>query len=99
MVQNQFQLRIKMLYTDGGGEYIGLKSTLLNFGIHHLISPAYTPQLVGTTERKHCHVMDSVLTLLHHASAPLKFRSLTFQSAIYLINRLPTPLLGLKSQF
>uniref|UniRef100_A0A3Q7GLW6 Reverse transcriptase Ty1/copia-type domain-containing protein n=1 Tax=Solanum lycopersicum TaxID=4081 RepID=A0A3Q7GLW6_SOLLC len=40
--------------------------------------------------------MDSVLTLLHHASAPLKFRSLTFQSAIYLINRLPTPLLATK---
>ncbi|KAH0731803.1 hypothetical protein KY289_002991 [Solanum tuberosum] len=43
MVQNQFQLRIKTLYTDGGGEYIGLKSTLLNFGIQHLISPPYTP--------------------------------------------------------
>ncbi|KAH0725921.1 hypothetical protein KY284_001786 [Solanum tuberosum] len=88
-----------MVYTDGRGEYIGLKSTLLSFGIQHLISPPYTPQLVGTVERKHRHIVDTALTLLHHAFVPLKFWSLAFQSVVYLINRLPTPLFGLKSSF
>lgn len=43
--------------------------------------------------------MDTALSFLHLASVPLKFWSRSFWSAVYLINRLPTPLLGLKSPF
>ncbi|KAH0653106.1 hypothetical protein KY289_030784 [Solanum tuberosum] len=38
---------------DGGGEYEGLTKTLANMGIQHLFSPPYTPQRVGTAERRH----------------------------------------------
>lgn len=74
-VPNQFQLRIKILYTNGEIEYIGLTFTLLNFGIQHLISPTYSPKKDETAERKLLHVPDTTLNLFHHASIPLKFFS------------------------
>ena len=40
-------------------------------------------------ERKHRHIVELGLTLLHHASLPLKFWDSAFCTAIYLINRLP----------
>lgn len=98
-IPNQFQLRIKILYTNGEIEYIGLTFTLLNFGIQHLISPTYSPKKDETAERKHLHVPDTTLNLFHHASIPLKFFFLVFQSEVYLTNRLLTPLFGLKSLF
>lgn len=44
----------------------------------------------GVVERKHRHVVDLGLTLLSHASLPLKFWDHAFLTAVYLINRLPT---------
>lgn len=54
-VENYFCQKIKIVYSDGGGEYQGLTNSLVNHGIQHLKSPPYTPQLVGTAERKHRH--------------------------------------------
>lgn len=41
-------------------------------------------------ERKHKHIVELGLTLLHHVSLPLKFWDSAFCTAVYLINRLPT---------
>ena len=41
-------------------------------------------------ECKHCHVVETGLTLLYHAKIPLQFWDDAFQTACYLINRLPT---------
>ena len=41
-------------------------------------------------ERKHCHVVETGLTLLYHAKIPLQFWDVAFQTTFYLINRLPT---------
>lgn len=41
-------------------------------------------------ERKHRHIVDLGLTLISHASLPLKFWDHAFLTAVYLINRLPT---------
>ena len=41
-------------------------------------------------ECKHCHVVETGLTLLYHAKFPLQFWDDAFQTACYLINRLPT---------
>ena len=41
-------------------------------------------------ERKHRHIVDLGLTLLHHASLPLQFWDYAFITTVYLINRLPT---------
>ena len=93
LIENFFDAKIKTVYSDGGGEYQALSHTLKRFGIQHLTSPPYTPEHVGSAERKHRHIVETGLTLLHTASAPIKFWSYAFQSATYLINRMPTPTL------
>ncbi|KAK0600695.1 hypothetical protein LWI29_017553 [Acer saccharum] len=99
LVENFFNAKIKTVYSDGSGEAQTLGLELQNFGIQHLKSPPHTPEHVGTAERKHRHVVETALTLLHHASVPLKFWSLVFQTVVYLINRMPTKVLSHKSPY
>lgn len=60
--------------------------------IRSLICPR-TPHQNGVVERKHRHVVELGLTLLSHASLPLKLWDYAFQTAVFLINRLPTSFL------
>lgn len=48
-------------------------------------------------ERKHRHIVENSLTLLAQASMPIKFWDEAFRASIFLINRLPTPLLQNKT--
>ena len=48
VVQNFFNTKIKTVYSDEGGEYQGLVSTLNKHSIQHLKSPPHTPELIGT---------------------------------------------------
>ena len=45
-------------------------------------------------ERKHRHLIDTVLTMLAHASMPLRFWDEAIRTVAYLINRLFTPTLS-----
>jgi hypothetical protein len=99
VVEKFFKTSILTIYSDGGGEYQKLKSFLETHGIQHLKTPPHTPQHNGSAERRHRHIVETGLTLLHNASLPLSFWSFAFQTASYLINRLPTPLLNNKSPF
>ena len=99
IVENYFATTIQTVYSNGGGEYQSLSHVLSHFGIQHLKSPPHTPQVVGTVERKHRHVVETRLVLLHHASMPLYFWTSVFQTTTYLINKLPTPILGHQSPF
>jgi histone deacetylase 1/2 len=47
----------------------------------------------GAVERKHCHIVEVGLSLLAHASMPLKYWDEAFLAATYLINRIPSKLL------
>ncbi|KAK0588332.1 hypothetical protein LWI29_038180 [Acer saccharum] len=73
LVENFFHTKIKTVYTDGSGEAQALGHDLQIMGIQHLKSPPHTPEHVGTAERKHRHVVETALTLLHHASLPVKY--------------------------
>lgn len=44
----------------------------------------------GSVERKHWHIVEVGLSLLAHASMPLKFWDEAFITAVFLINRLPS---------
>ncbi|KAK0572541.1 hypothetical protein LWI29_033229 [Acer saccharum] len=99
LVENFFNTRIKTVYSDGSGEAQSLGLDLQNLGIQHLKSPPHTPEHVGTAERKHRHVVETALTLLHYASMPPKYWSLAFNAAVYLINRMPTKVLGHHSPY
>ena len=77
-VENYFKTNIVSVYTDGGGEFIKLKEFFLKCGISHLYTPPYTPQHHGTAERRHQHIVETGITLLHQASLPPKFWSFAF---------------------
>ncbi|KAK0608672.1 hypothetical protein LWI29_034169 [Acer saccharum] len=99
LVENFFNAKIKTVYSDGSGEAQSLGLDLQTLGIQHLKSPPHTPEHVGTAERKHRHIVETALSMLHHASMPLKFWSLAFQAAVYLINRMPTKVLHNSSPY
>jgi hypothetical protein len=63
-------------------------------GISHHVSCPYARQQNGSAERKHHHIIEVGLSLLAHTSMPLKYWDEAFLAATYLINRLPTKVLG-----
>ena len=99
LVEKFFKNPIISLYSDNGGEYIALRHTLANYGISHFTTPPHTPEHNGVSERRHRHIVETGLSLLTNASMPLEFWSYAFITAVYLINRMPTPLLQMHSPF
>nr|TKR89925.1 hypothetical protein D5086_0000238180 [Populus alba] len=91
--------QIHTLYSNNGGEYVALTSLLVLHGISHLTTPPHTPEHNGFAERRHLHIVETGLTLLAHASIPLRFWPHAFATAVYLINRMPTPTLHLFSPY
>lgn len=88
-----FKPKIKTLYTDNGGEFVGLRSFLFSHGISHMTSPPHTPEHNGIAERHHRHIVETGLALMAHASMPKSYWTYAFSAAVYLINRMPTPIL------
>ena len=99
LVENWFQSKIKSIYSDNGGEFVALKKYFSIHGMSHYTTTPHTPQQNGVSERRHRHLVETSLTLLHDASLPLSYQPYAFSTATYLINRQPTPLLHNKSPF
>jgi hypothetical protein len=59
-------------------------------GISHRISCPHIHQQNGAIKHKHRHIVETDLSLLSHAYAPLKFWEDAFVTACYLINHMPT---------
>lgn len=94
LVEKFFQTPVISLFTDNGGEYVSLTPFLQSQGISHFTTPSHTPEQNGVAEHRHCHIMETGLALLHFAHLPLSLWTHAFQTAVYLINRLPTPILN-----
>lgn len=92
-VERQFDRKIKILHTNGGGEFRALILHLQQCGIAHRLSCPHTHQQNGAIERKHRYIVQVGLSLLANASMPQSFWAEAFQIATFLINRLPTPVL------
>lgn len=99
LVENRFQTKIQNLYSDNGGEFLALRSFLASHGISHLTTPPHTPEHNGMSERKHRHIVETGLSLLSTAQMPLTYWPEAFATAVYLINRLTTPLLAHQSPY
>jgi hypothetical protein len=84
------------LRSDNAKEYFSapFKSFLTSHGIIHQSSCPHTPQQNGVAECKHRHIVDIALTLLVNAKAPLKFWGDAVLTACYLINCMPSSVLG-----
>ncbi|KAK9133330.1 hypothetical protein Scep_012858 [Stephania cephalantha] len=94
MAEKQLESPIKILQTDGGGEFQAVDNLLTAHGIIHRVSCPYTSQQNGRVERKHRHVVETGLPLLAQSSMHMVFWPFAFQSVVYLINRLPTSTLA-----
>ena len=94
-----FNCKIKSIQSYWSGEYCSLNKYFDTCDIVHRVSCPHTHQQNGAIERKHRHLVETGLALLSHASVPLRFWEDAFQTACYLINRLPTPLIKNLSPF
>lgn len=98
-VKTQFNCEIKALQSDNGTEFTSMISFFNDHGTIFQHSCTSTPQQNGVVERKHRHLLNVGRALRFQANIPLKFWGESIQTACYLINRLPTPLLSRKSPF
>lgn len=97
LVQLQLEYKLKAIQTDWGGEYRVFTDYLTSNGIVHRNSFPHTHEQNGTAERKHKHIMEKGLTLLAQSSMPFMFWDEAFRASIFLISRLPTPVLQNKT--
>ena len=98
-VERQFDAKIKSIQTDWGGEYRSFTQFLQNQGITHRVTCPYTHQQAGAIERRHRQIVEVGLALLPHSKLPQCFWEDAFLTAVFIINRLPTPVLQQKSPF
>jgi histone deacetylase 1/2 len=94
LVERQFGRKILAVQTNWGGEYQTLNSFFKRIGITHHISCPHAHQQNGSVERKHRHIVEVDLSLLARPSVPLNFWDEAFLTAVFLINRLPSPVIN-----
>ena len=99
MLEKQFGFQIKNLYSDNGREYYAICNYLSSNSISWLTTAPNTPQQNGTSERHHRHIVETGLTLLSQAHLSPSYWSYAFQTAVYLINRMPSSVLQNQSPF
>ena len=72
-VERYFNIKIKMVQSNWGGECHSLNKFLQDCEITHRVSCPHTHQQNGVVKRKHRHVVETSLTLLYHAKVPLQY--------------------------
>ncbi|CAL9025353.1 unnamed protein product [Prunus brigantina] len=98
-VRTQFHTTIMAIRADNGTEFLSLRDFFLHNGVEFQRSCVYTPQQNGVVERKHRHILSVARALLFQANLPLIFWGECVLTAVFLMNRLPTPLLSNKSPY
>lgn len=94
LVESFFRFNVIYVFSNIGGEYKKLIPIFNLMGISHYTSPPHTPEHNGSAERRHIRIAQTGLALLHFSSMPIFYWSFAFQSSIYLINRMLTPILN-----
>lgn len=89
-VERQFNTKLKAVQSDWGGEFRNLSTFFSSLGIIHRLSCPHTSEQNGMVERRHRHVVETGLTLLAQSHVPKRFWHFAFDTAVYLINRMPS---------
>lgn len=93
MVELQFNTKLKSIQTDWSGEFHKLTPFFSKMGSHQRVSCTHTHEQNGLVEWRHRHIVEMGLTLLaQYSSSPKKFCHLAFEIAIFLINRMLSPI-------
>ena len=98
LIENQFNCKVKVVRTDNGPEFL-MPDFYSSKGIEHQTSCVETPQQNGRVERKHQHILNVARALLFQSKLPKQFWSYSVLHAVYIINRIPTPLLKNQSPY
>ncbi|GJT55139.1 retrotransposon protein, putative, ty1-copia subclass [Tanacetum coccineum] len=101
MVQVQFEKNIRRIRCDNGGEFISnqMIEFYANQGIILETSCIHTPQQNGVVERKHRHLLETARALRFEANLPTRFWGECVLTAAYVINRMPSDVIGNKTPY
>ncbi|KAJ9563088.1 hypothetical protein OSB04_008248 [Centaurea solstitialis] len=91
-VQNQLDRKIKFLRSDRGGEYLSLEfdSHLRECGIVSQLTPPYTPQMNGVSERRNRTLLDMIRSMMCRSTLPVSFWGHALVTAANILNKVPT---------
>lgn len=83
---------IKMLRTDGGGEFINaqFKQYMEWMNIDSQTTTPYSPAQNGVAERMNRTILDAARSMLHASGLPMSYWVYAVQTAVYVRNRCPT---------
>lgn len=96
-IERLLDCKIRTFQSNNGGEYIKFKKFLDYQHISHCFSCSHTPKQNGLAECLHRQIVETGLALFHTASIPPTYWDDAFQTACYLINRLPSSVSPTKS--
>ncbi|GJV40606.1 putative RNA-directed DNA polymerase [Tanacetum coccineum] len=101
MVQVQFEKNIRRIRCDNGGEFISnqMIEFYANQGIILETSCIHIPQQNGVVERKHRHLLETTRALRFEANLPTRFWGECVLTAAYVINRMPSDVIGNKTPY
>ncbi|GAU31479.1 hypothetical protein TSUD_386430 [Trifolium subterraneum] len=92
MAEKQSDHKLKVLKTDGGGEYVS--NAFSEFceaeGIVHEVIPPYTPHQNGSAERRNRTIMNMVRCMIRSKHLPKELWGEAVNTACYVLNRCPT---------
>ncbi|KAH9657443.1 Integrase catalytic domain-containing protein [Citrus sinensis] len=90
---------MQVISSDNGTKYTSEKFNKFceDAGIEHQLTAPYTPQQNGVVERKNRTIMEMARCLLHDKGLPKKFWAEAVNTAVFLLNRLPTKALQKKT--
>ncbi|XP_069146899.1 uncharacterized protein [Solanum lycopersicum] len=100
-VETQFGKKIQRVRLDNGFEFFNSTCNELfkSHGVIHESSCPHTPQRNGVVEKKHRHILETAREIKFQAGFPDKFWGCCVQAVVYILNRVPSTVLGNVSPF
>jgi hypothetical protein len=100
-VENQHNIKIKVVRSDHGGEYYGrhtpygqVPGPFVRFSQENDIVVQYSmsgdPQQNGVAERRNCTLMDMVRSMLSYSTLPISLWMEALKTVIHILNRVPS---------
>lgn len=88
--EKEFNVRVHVLRSDGGGEYMNIDLFCRTQGIKRQITERDNQAANGKAERMHRTIMNIVHCMLFGSKLPLTFWGDAVEYAAYVLNRMPT---------
>uniref|UniRef100_A0AAV1UND8 Integrase catalytic domain-containing protein n=1 Tax=Peronospora matthiolae TaxID=2874970 RepID=A0AAV1UND8_9STRA len=88
--KRQFDCRIHVLRTDGGGDYANVDLYCKRTGVARQISEARNQASNGKAERMHRTILNMARSMIFASRLPLTFWGDAVEYAAYILNRSPT---------